>query len=106
MCYLYIEYTMTTNTTVRFSNIEKLKAIQARVYLSTQQNLSKQQILDLAIDIIDANIELLEQKISPAARIFSSEEIDDLLETIVSDWGEGTENSSETIDDILYGEKS
>ena len=97
---------MNTNTTVRFSNVEKLKAIQSRLYLSTQQNLSKQQILDLAIDIIDANIELLEQKISPAARVFSSEEIENLLEEVVSDWGEGTENASETIDDILYGEKS
>ena len=95
-----------TTTTVRFSNTEKLKAIQSRLYLSTQQNLSKQQILDLAIDIIDANIELLEQKISQAARVFSSEEIDDLLKDVVSDWGEGTEDASETIDDYLYGEKS
>ena len=97
---------MTTSTTVRFSNTEKLKAIQSRLYLSTQQNLSKQQILDLAIDIIEANIELLEQKVLSAARVFSSEEIEDLLKTVVSDWGDGTEDVSETIDDYLYGENS
>jgi hypothetical protein len=49
---------------------------------------------------------LLEQKISPAARVFSSDEIDELLKYVVSDWGEGTEDASETIDDYLYGDKS
>ncbi|MFX1513665.1 MAG: hypothetical protein ACFFCQ_13865 [Promethearchaeota archaeon] len=91
-------------TTVKFSSIDKLKEIQSRVYLLTQQNLTQQEILEYAVLIISENIDLLVEMLTAGSRKFTDKEISNIREK-ASHWGKHTADVSSTIDKTLYGEK-
>ena len=88
-------------STVKFSEQEKLKLLQSKIYLETKISLSQQEILELGVDIVLENLDLIVEKISKGAKILSEEEISKIMQ-LSSDWGEGSEDTSITVDDILY----
>lgn len=88
---------------VKFSEIEKLKRVQARLYLLTKQHFTQQEILEYAVDILDDNIELLVERLQAGYRKFSTEELQK-IRAKASHWGEGTEDLSSKIEEALYGE--
>lgn len=87
--------------TVKFNNQELLKRLQARILLETNISLTQQEILELSIDLVSENIDLILKKIKIGCNIVSDEQIKSILQ-LSSDWGEGTEDSSKSIDEHLY----
>jgi len=89
-------------STVKFSEIEKLKQLQARLYLLTNQHLTQQEILEFAVDILTDNIDLAIERLKAGSKKFSPEEIQK-VRAKASHWGEETKDLSSKIDEILYG---
>jgi hypothetical protein len=89
-------------STVKFSKHDKLKELQAKIYLETKITLTQQQLLDMGVDILSENIELVINRISKGGKKIDKKHQDEIFD-LISDWGEGTEDSSETIDEVLYG---
>ncbi len=89
-------------STVKFSKHDKLKELQATIYLETKISLTQQQLLDMSVDILSKNIELVICEISKGGKIIDKEHQNEIF-SLISDWGVGTEDSSETIDEVLYG---
>ena len=92
-------------STVKFSEIEKLKQLQARLYLLTNQHLTQQEILEHAVSILTDNIGLLVERVLSGSKIFSEEDIKK-LRAKSTHWGKETENLSEQIDKTLYGDSN
>ena len=90
--------------TVKFSSQERLKEIQSKVYLKIKKKLTQQEILELAVDILDNNIDLIINRISKSTRKFTLKEIEK-IKLNATNWGRETENLSMEIDDIVYGGK-
>lgn len=88
-------------STVKFSEIEKLKELQARLYLLTSQHLTQQEILEYAVNILTDNLDLLVERLQAGSRKFSDAEIKKIREKS-SHWGEETHDLSETIDQTIY----
>ena len=89
-------------STVKFSDIARLKEIQSRILLLTNQQLTQQEILEYALAIIDENIDLLIEKIAPGSKVFTPEEIAN-IRLKASHWGETTKDLSSSVDKTLYG---
>lgn len=91
-------------STVKFSETEKIKQLQARLYLLTNQHLTQQEILEYAVSIITDNIDLLIERLQAGSRTFSPEEIRN-VRAKTSHWGEETKDISSRIDETLYGKE-
>ena len=91
-------------STVKFSETEKIKQLQARLYLLTNQHLTQQEILEYAVSILTDNIDLLIERLQAGSRTFSPEEIRN-VRAKASHWGEETKDISSRIDETLYGEE-
>jgi hypothetical protein len=93
-------------STVKFSNQDKLKELQSKIYLETNISLTQQELLDLGVDILSENLSLIIERISRGRRIYDKIQAEKIMEVIMqlsSDWGINTEDSSTNIDQILYG---
>ncbi|MHA1168441.1 MAG: hypothetical protein ACTSP4_01490 [Candidatus Hodarchaeales archaeon] len=88
-------------STVKFTENEKLKRIQARLFLLTDQKLSQQEILELAINIVDENINLLAERISKGMKRYTNDEIAKIRQKFTH-WGKETRDISSTVDETLY----
>ena len=88
-------------STVKFSNVEKLKEIQSRIYLKTKRTMTQQEILERAISVIDKNIDLIIEQLIPGTKKFTEEEITKFLDKSTN-WGKDTKRLSKSIDQILY----
>ncbi|UCG00650.1 MAG: hypothetical protein JSW11_13650 [Candidatus Heimdallarchaeota archaeon] len=91
-------------STVKFAETEKLKQLQARLYLLTNQHLTQQEILEYAVNILTENIDLLVERLQAGSKTFTSEEIKK-IQAKASHWGEDTKDLSSTIDETLYGKE-
>jgi hypothetical protein len=89
-------------STVKFSETEKIKQLQARLYLLTNQHLTQQEILEYAVSILTENIDLLIERLQAGSKTFSPEEIRK-VRAKASHWGEKTKDLSRRIDETLYG---
>ena len=89
-------------STVKFAETEKLKQLQARLYLLTNQHLTQQEILEYALNILTDNIDLLVERLQAGSKTFTPEEIKK-IRAKASHWGEETKELSSTIDETLYG---
>ena len=89
-------------STVKYSNTEKLKEIQSRIFLLTNKQLTQQEILESSVEIVSENIDLLVEKMMSGTKNFSKEEIEK-YRTKFSAWGPKTKDISSTIDETLYG---
>lgn len=91
-------------STVKFSEQEKLKTLQSKIFLATKVSLSQKEILELGLEFMEENFGLIVARLSRGNKILSQTELEKLF-NLTSDWGEGSEDSSENIDAYLYGEK-
>ena len=87
--------------TVKFSDVEKLKEIQSRIYLKTKRTMTQQEILERAISVIDKNIDLIIEQLIPGTKKYTEEEITNFLGKSTK-WGKDTKRLSKNIDQILY----
>ncbi len=88
--------------TVIFNQQKKLKILQSKIFLKTNIELTQQEILEFAVDIIDNDIDLIVNKLIRGFKILPQTAIQQMLKDYTSDWGEGSENSSSEIDEALY----
>ena len=91
-------------TTVKLSKKAKkeLDRLQARIFLSSSKNLSKQQLLEIIIELsIEEKDKLLNKLESEIKFPLKKKEIDTLMES-PEDWGVKTKEKD--IDKFLYGE--
>ena len=86
---------------LRFADIKTLKEIQAKIFLQTNLSLTQQEILELSVGVIAENIDLLVDRVLAGTRVFSDDEIKQILAK-ATHWGKGTENLSESIDETVY----
>ena len=88
-------------STIKFDLQDQLNEIQARIYLEKKIKLSKKEILEIIFTIgLEQYEEILKRVENQQQKIDSS-----LIEGILSlseDFGEGSENLSNEIDDIIY----
>ena len=89
-------------STVKYSNTDRLKEIQSRIFLLTNKQLTQQEILEASVEIISEKIDLLVEKLMLGAKSFTEEEKKN-LKSKISSWGKGTKDISSTIDETLYG---
>lgn len=92
-------------STVKFSEHEKLKTLQSKIYLATKVSLSQKELLELGLEFMEENFEMIVTRLSRGNKILSQAETEKLFD-LISDWGEGSEDSSVNIDAYLYGEKN
>ena len=83
-------------STIKFPDTTRLKEIQSRVLLLTNQQLTHQEIVEYALAIVDENIDLLIEKIAPGLKVFTPEEIENIRQK-ASHWGETTKIFSSTV---------
>lgn len=91
-------------TTVKLSDNakQKLDILQAEIFLSSSKNISKQQLLEVIIDLSTEEKEkLLAQLVTEIQYPLSDQEIQSIMKT-TKDWG--VETKEEDLDKILYGE--
>lgn len=88
--------------TVRYSNTDKLKEIQSRIFLLTNKQLTQQEILEASVEIVSEKIDLLVEKLLTGTKSLSEEE-KKKIRSRFSPWGSKTKDISSTIDETLYG---
>ncbi len=89
-------------STVKFDLQTDLEELQARIYLDTRKKLTKKDILEITFKIGAKNYNQLIEEIEKGNRSISPEKVNEILIDVM-DFGEGTENLSQDIDTILYG---
>ena len=87
--------------TVKYSNTDRMKEIQSRLYLLTNQQLTQEEILEASVEIASEKIVLLIEKLISGAKTFSDEE-KKLIRSKISSWEKETKDVSSTIDKTLY----
>ena len=90
-------------SSVKINDKNQLEQLSAKIFLLTGTKLTQQQLLTLCVSYSSDNLEDLILYISNESRIWSDEEIDEFYKENVQDFGIGSENLSENINDILYG---
>ena len=90
--------------TVKFDSQDELDELQAKIYLDTKIKLTKKEILELFFKYGKTHYNEIIQELNTNQEELTDEDIDDILNS-VSDWGKGTENLSENVDEVIYGSK-
>ena len=89
--------------TVKFDSQDELEELQARIYLDTKVKLTKKEILELFFKYGKSHYNEVIQEINSNQEDLTESEIEEILQ-LASDWGEGTDKSSEYVVKIIYGE--
>lgn len=90
-------------SSVKISDKNQLEKLSARIFLLTGTKFTQQQLLTLCVSFSSENMDELISYISVQNRIWSDDEIDSFYDENAEDFGEGSENLSDNVDDILYG---
>ena len=83
---------------------EQLERLAAQILLKTGKKFTQQELLTLCVHFANENLDKFVSRITRENRIWTLAEIEQLEKEFITDFGEGTENLSETIDDVIYGE--
>lgn len=92
-------------SSVKILNKEILDQLAAKILLKTGKKYTQQELLSLCVQIASENIDDFIKKITKKQRIWTEEEIEQLKKRISFDLGEGTENLSQQVDELLYGDE-
>ena len=103
----YTEYTQYSKRfdfmkTVKYSDTDKLKEIQARLFLLTNKQLTQQEILETSVEIISEKIDLLIERLVTGSKSLSDDE-KKIIRSKFSSWGPDSKDVSSTIDKSIYG---
>jgi len=91
-------------STVKFELQQDLDELQARIFLATNKKLSKKEILELTFNFGKKNFDrLISLILEEEQGELNENDINEIL-TLTSDLGKGTENLSNEVDDVVYGE--
>lgn len=91
-------------SSVKIENKEKLERLAAKILLKTGKKITQQELLAKCVQFTDERLEEFLIDFIKENRIWEDKEIKNLEEQFIFDFGEGTENLSEQVDDIIYGE--
>ena len=90
-------------SSVKIEDKNQLEQLSAKIFLLTGNKFTQQQLLSLCVSFSSENMDDLISYISVQNRIWTDEEIETYYNENTEDFGEGTEELSENIDDIIYG---
>ena len=89
-------------STVKFDFHDQLDELQAKLYLDTKIKITKKEILELAFKIGSKDYErLLKMVLVSKIKTITKKQLDEVL-SLAEDFGLGTENLSQEVDEILY----
>ena len=91
-------------SSVKINDKEQLERLAAQIFLQTGKKLTQQELLTLCVEFAHEKLEAFLKKVIKEQRIWSAEEIKELDEKFIDDFGEGTEELSNNVDKILYGD--
>jgi len=91
-------------TTVKFDLHDDLEELQARLYLDTRKKLTKKEILELIFKMGLENYPMIVNHIRSHEHPLTKAVIKKVL-SLARDLGEGSEDLSERVDEIVYGGK-
>ena len=91
-------------STVKFDLHEDLEELQARIYLDTKRKLSKKDILEFTFRIGAQHYDEIIKALQPRESQLTDQIIQSILD-YSEDFGEGTENLSSKVDQIVYRTK-
>ncbi|MHA1881962.1 MAG: hypothetical protein ACTSUO_02840 [Candidatus Thorarchaeota archaeon] len=89
-------------TTVKFDLKDDLEELQARLYLDTRKRLTKKEILEIVFKMGMENYDLIVKYLQSNEQPLTDETIKKIL-SLTEDMGEGSEDLSSKVDDIVYG---
>ena len=92
-------------SSVKINNKDRLDRLAAKILLKTGKKYTQQELLSLCVQIAEEDIDEFIKKIVKRQKIWTKEEIEKLKKRITTDLGEGTENLSQQVDEILYGDE-
>ncbi len=90
-------------STIKFDLHDELNELLARIYLDTRKKITKKELLEIVFRIGMQDYSKIVEAITQKRPILTEDTIRK-IEELSEDFGEGTEKSSEMIDEILYGE--
>lgn len=93
---------MSPVTTVKFDLKDDLEELQARLYLDTRKRLTKKEILEIVFKMGMENYDLIVKYLQSKEQPLTRETIKKVL-SLAEDMGEGSEDLSSKVDDIVYG---
>ena len=89
-------------TTVKFDLKDDLEELQARLYLDTRKRLTKKEILEIVFKMGLENYDLIVKSVRSREQPLSDETIKMVL-SLAEDMGQGSEDLSSKVDEIVYG---
>jgi len=91
-------------STVKFGLHEDVQELQARIYLDTKRRLSKKEVLEIVFQVGAKNYDQILEKVRIKEQKLDEETIEAILE-LPEDYGEGSEELSSKIDEVVYKKK-
>ena len=89
---------------MKFDLHDDLEELQARLFLDTRKRLSKKEILELIFKIGLENYPMIVTHLQPHEHPLTEDVMKKVL-SLTHDLGEGSEDLSERVDEIVYGGK-
>ena len=90
-------------SSVKINDKNSLERLSAKIFLQTGKKFTQQELLSLCVEYSLTNIDELITNIITENRTWTEEELQNLEDKFIEDFGEGTENLSNNIDNYLYG---
>lgn len=91
-------------SSVKIQDKNQLERLAATIFLKTGKKFTQQELLSKCVQFSYEKLDELLMKIMKENRKWTQEEIAELNETFIMDFGDGTETLSSEVDDIVYGE--
>ncbi len=88
-------------STVKFDFHDQLDELQAKLYLDTKIKITKKEILELTFKIGSKDYDRLLKMVLASKKTITKKQLDEIL-SLAEDFGLGTENLSQEVDEILY----
>jgi hypothetical protein len=85
-------------------NKEQLDRLAAQIFLKTGKKFAQQELLAFCVQFANEHLDDFVSRITNENRVWTPEEIDQLEQEYITDFGKGTESLSEKINDIVYEE--
>lgn len=91
-------------SSVKMSDKDQLERLAAKILLKTGKKFTQQELLSRCVQFSNEKLDEFLSSVVKENRKWTKEEINQLHEKYITDFGEGSEKLSTEIDKILYGE--
>ncbi len=84
---------------------EKLDQLSSKILDRTGKKVSHRELIELCLNFTEQKLEEFLANISQSNRKWTTEEVKKLEKDYILNFGEGSENWSEEVDKVLYGDE-